>query len=103
MLMNELLTEMQRQQLLAAWETQNELNPMVYVKIDVPALKRSWYIVACHENGAFYGFTDHPWPEFISFSEADFYAMWERGGMDVLPDHTFQPCRLQQLRTRLGR
>lgn len=98
-----LLTKQVLKRLPPIGATQNEEDPMVQVKFFYPDFGWTWYGIEFDGKDLFYGFVDGDFPELGDFSLSELQANRGKLGCPIERDRYFTPCRLSDLRARLGR
>jgi hypothetical protein len=98
-----LLTKKLRQQLPPLYSTENDPDPLVVCKFFYPAFSWTWYAIEFDGEDLFYGFVDGDFPELGYFSLAELRGVRDKLGLGLERDLHFTPCRLSELRTKLGR
>lgn len=98
-----LLTKEILEKLPPLYATENEADPMVWVKFFYPSFSWTWYAIEFDGHDRFFGFVDGDEPELGYFSLAELCQTRDRFGCPIERDLYFEPCRLSVLRARLGR
>lgn len=83
--------------------TENEPDPMVWVKFFYPDFSWTWYVIEYDGQDICFGFVDGDFPELGSFSLAELTSCRGKWGLPLERDRYFEPCRLSELRERIGR
>jgi hypothetical protein len=98
-----LLTKQLRRQLPPLHATENEADPMVWVKFFYPDFGWTWWGIGFDGKDTFFGLVDGYEVELGYFTLSE--LMRNRGalGLPIERDRYFQPCRLSELRSKLGR
>ena len=98
-----LLTKELRRKLPPFYATNQQPDPMVWVKFFYPDVHWAWYGIEFDGQDIFYGFVDGDSPELGNFSLAELQQTRGKLGCRLERDMFFRPCRLSALRKRLGR
>ena len=98
-----LLTKKLRQHLPPLHSTENHPDPQVVCKFFFPAFHWTWYAIEFEGKDTFYGFVDGDFPELGYFSLSELKATKDKLGLFIERDRYFEPCRLSELRKRIGR
>jgi hypothetical protein len=98
-----LLTKALRRKLPALYATEHTKDPMVWVKFFYPDASWTWYGIEFDGKDLFFGFVDGFEPELGYFSLSELQQTRGKLGFRIERDLDFTPCRLSELRTRLGR
>src|SRR5215207_1812420 len=98
-----LLTKKLRRQLPPLYATENEEDPLVICKFFFPAWHWTWYATEFDGKDIFFGFVDGDFPELGYFSLTELQNHRDALGLSVERDRYFEPCRLSEVRAKLGR
>lgn len=98
-----LLTKALRKRLPPLYATEHEDDPMVISKFFYPDWSWTWYAIEFDRKDTFYGFVDGDFPELGYFSLTELQANHGQWGLPIERDRSFQPCRLSEVRKRIGR
>ena len=99
----QLLTQEIRAKLPALYATENEADPMVWVKFFYPDFSYTWYGIEFDGEDLFFGFVDGDYPELGYFRLLELLSNRGKWGLPIERDLFFTPCRLSALRATLGR
>jgi Protein of unknown function (DUF2958) len=99
----ELLTKALRKQLSPLYATENEPDPLVICRFFAPDSSWSWYAIEFDGEDIFFGFVDGLYPELGYFSLSELLKVRGPWGLPIERELNFKPCRLSELRARLGR
>ena len=97
-----LLTKPLRKQLPPLGSTSEDPDPMVICKFFCPAFW-AWYAIEYDGEDVFFGFVDGDFPELGNFCLSELMHVYDEWGLPIERDEHFKPCRLSQLRAKLGR
>ena len=98
-----LLTKTLLKQLPPLYSTENRKDPMVICKFFYPGFNWTWYAIEFDGKDLFFGLVDGFEVELGYFSLTELQATRGQLGMSIERDLHFDPCRLSQLRAKLGR
>jgi hypothetical protein len=98
-----LLTKALLEKLPPLYATENEKDPMVWVKFFYPTCSLTWYGIEFDGKDLFFGCVDGEFPELGYFSLAEMRQTRANLGVSIERDLYFRPCRLSVLRAHLGR
>lgn len=98
-----LLTKALKEKLPPLYATEHEDDPMVICKFFFPDFHWTWYAIEFDGKDTFFGFVDGDFPELGYFSLSELMSIRGKLGLPIERDQWFQPCRLSELRKRLGR
>jgi len=98
-----LLTKALLEKLPSLHATEQEKDPMVWVKFFFPDWSWTWYAIAFDGKDTFFGFVDGDFPELGCFSLSELLHNRGKLGCPIERDRHFKPCRLSHLRANLGR
>ena len=98
-----LLTQELLKKLPPMYATDNDPDPMVICKFFFPDFSWSWYIIEYDGEDTFFGFVDGDFPELGYFSRSELEQTRGKWGLPIERDRYFKPCRLSELRAKLGR
>lgn len=98
-----LLTKELLEKLPPLYATENEADPIVWVKFFYPSFSWTWYAIESDGQDRFFGFVDGDFPELGYFSLSEMLQTRDKYGCPIERDLYFQPCRLSVLRAKLGR
>ena len=98
-----LLTKELLQTLPPLYATEQEKDPMVWVKFFFPDFSWTWYATEFDGKDTFFGFVDGDFPELGYFSLSELLQNRGKLGYSIERDLHFKPCRLSILRAQLGR
>jgi hypothetical protein len=98
-----LLTKKLRRQLPPLYATENEEDPMVWVKYFYPDFSWTWFGIEFDGQDLFFGLVDGWDCELGYFSLAELQRKRGKWGLPIERDLYFEPMRLSQLREQLGR
>lgn len=98
-----MLTKELREKLPPLYATENEADPLVRAKFFFPDFSWTWYAIEFDGKDTFYGFVDGDFPELGYFSLSELLNNRGKYGCPIERDLYFKPCRLSQLRAKLGR
>lgn len=99
----ELLPQELRSKLPPLYATENEKDPMVWVKFFYPDFSWTWYGIEFDGTDTFFGLVDGDEMELGYFSLTDLQRNQGALGLSLERDLYFTPCRLPELRARLRR
>jgi len=99
----QLVTAALKKQLPPLYTTEHNKDPMVWCKFFYPDFAWSWYAIEFDGNDSFFGFVDGDEVELGYFSLSELQENRGKLGLPIERDLHFQPCRLSELRQRLGR
>lgn len=99
----QLLTQEIRAKLPALYATENEADPMVWVKFFYPDFSYTWYGIEFDGEDLFFGFVDGDYPELGYFRLSELLSNRGKWGLPIERDLFFKPCHLSSLRATLGR
>jgi len=98
-----LLTEALKKQLPPLYATEQEDDPLVICKFFYPDCSMTWYAIEFDGQDIFFGWVDSDFPELGYFTLHELQQTRSRRGLPIERDVYFQPCRLSQLKAKLGR
>ena len=98
-----LLTKALLKQLPPLCSSENDPDPMVICKFFYPAFHWTWYAIEFDNKDTFFGFVDGDFPELGYFSLSELKNTKDKSGLAIERDMFFQPCRLSELRKKIGR
>ncbi|GIK43873.1 MAG: hypothetical protein BroJett011_77060 [Chloroflexota bacterium] len=98
-----LLTKELLKKLPPLYATENDPDPMVICKFFFPDFHWTWYATEYDGEDTFFGFVDGDFPELGYFSRSELECNRGKLGLPIERDRSFNPCRLSELRTKLGR
>lgn len=98
-----LITKELRARLPKLYATETEEDPVVQCKYFMPGFPWRWYAIEFDGTDIFFGFVDGDVPELGYFSLKELSQARGALGLTVERDLWFRPCRLSELRRRLGR
>lgn len=98
-----LLTKELLKKLPPLYATEHEKDPMVLVKFFYPSFSWTWYGIEFDGKDLFFGFVDGDFPELGYFRLSEMLQTRDRWGCPIERDLYFEPCRLSELRARIGR
>ena len=98
-----LLTKALLKQLPSYEAIADEKDPMVWAKFFYPDFSWTWFAIAFDGTDIFFGFVDGDEPEEGDFSLSELLNTRGKLGCSIERDRFFTPCRLSELRKRLGR
>jgi hypothetical protein len=98
-----LITKELARSLPPLYSSESDPDPMVQCKFFFPDFHWTWYGIEFDGEDIFFGFVDGDFPELGYFSLNELVANRGKWGMPVERDRSFVPCRLSELRKRLGR
>jgi hypothetical protein len=98
-----LITKALRKKLPTFRATENDPDPMVLCKFFYPDFSWTWYGIEFDGKDIFFGFVDGDFPELGYFSLSELMSNRGKLGCPIERDRWFKPCRLSELRARLGR
>lgn len=98
-----LLTKVVLTHLPPLYATEQETDPMVWVKFFYPTASLTWYAIEFDGKDLFYGFVDSDFPELGYFRLSEMLQTRDAWGLPIERDQFFTPCRLSELRAKLGR
>ena len=98
-----LLTQELRKKLPPLYATENEKDPIVMVKFFYPDFSWTWYGIEFDGTDTFFGLVDGFEVELGYFSLAELLGNRGKLGLPIERDLYFTPCRLSELRAKLGR
>jgi hypothetical protein len=99
----QLLTKQLRRQLPPLYATENEKDPMVWVKYFYPDFSWTWWGIEFDGKDTFFGLVDGFEVELGYFTLSELQSNRGKLGLPIERDLYFQPCRLSELRAKLGR
>jgi hypothetical protein len=97
-----LLTEALKKQLPPLYATEQEDDPMVICKFFYPDCSMTWYAIEFDGQDIFFGWVDSDCPELGYFTLHEMQQTRSKWGLPIERDSYFQPCRLSQLKAKLG-
>jgi hypothetical protein len=95
----ELITKVLRALVPPLYGTENDPDPMVWVRIFSPWSDWTWYVVEIDEQGLCFGLVQGFEEELGYFSLSELEQVRGPGGLKVERDLYFEPMRLSELRT----
>jgi hypothetical protein len=98
-----LMTKELARRVPALGSTAEDPDPIVQCKFFYPDFGWTWYLIEWDGVDICYGFVDGDFPELGNFSLAELQATRGKLGLSIERDRSFDPCRLSELRARLGR
>ncbi|MFV0411533.1 MAG: DUF2958 domain-containing protein [Paracoccus sp. (in: a-proteobacteria)] len=98
-----LLTKALRRQLPPLHSAENPEDPMVICKFFFPDFNWTWYAIEYDGDDVFFGLVDGFEVELGYFTRSELEANRGGLGMSVERDMYFKPCRLSELRAKIGR
>lgn len=98
-----ILTHELRRRLPALYTTENDADPIVQCKFFFPYSRWTWYGIEFDGKDTFFGFVDGHEPELGYFSLTELCNTRDKMGLPVERDLYFKPCRLSEIRAKLGR
>ncbi|MCC6170371.1 MAG: DUF2958 domain-containing protein [Caldilineaceae bacterium] len=98
-----LLTNAILQRLPRLSDIAEDPDPMVQCKFFYPDFHWTWYAIAFDGKDIFFGFVDGDVPELGDFSLRELLSTRGKWGLPIERDLYFTPCRLSELRAKLGR
>jgi hypothetical protein len=98
-----LITKELRKKLPPLGATENDPDPMVHCKFFYPDFGWTWYGIEFDGKDIFFGFVDGDFPELGDFSLSELKSNRGILGFSIERDRWFKPCRLSELRAKLGR
>lgn len=98
-----LLTKELLEKLPPLYATENETDPMVWVKFFYPTSRLTWYATEFDGKDLFFGYVDGDFPELGYFSLSEMSQTRDKWGLPIERDLYFQPCRLSVLKAKLSR
>lgn len=98
-----LLTKTLLKQLPPLYATEKQDDPMVICKFFYPDFSWTWFVCEYDGKDIFFGFVDGDFPELGYFSLKELTSTRGKLGCPIERDLYFKPCRLSELRKRLGR
>lgn len=98
-----LLTKELLQQLPPLYATEDADDPMVICKFFYPDFAWRWYAIEFDGRDICFGFVDGDFPELGYFSLVELQNTRGTLGLPLERDRHFKPCRLSELRAKLGR
>lgn len=82
-------------------ETENEADPMVWVKLFYPDFSWTWYIIEYDGQDECFGYVDGFERELGYFTISELQANRGQLGLPIERDRFFEPCRLSGLQRKL--
>lgn len=99
-----LLTKKLLKRLPTIQDIEDDPDPMVICKFFFPAFSWTWYVIAYEpQTKICFGFVDGDFPELGDFSLEELTSNRDKLGLPIERDRYFKPCRLSELRRKLGR
>jgi hypothetical protein len=98
-----LLTKKLRKQLPPLYATENQKDPMVWVKYFYPDFSWTWWGIEFDGKDTFFGLVDGFEVELGYFTLSELQRNRGKLGLPIERDLYFSPCRLSDLRAKLGR
>lgn len=99
----QLLTKALKKKLPPLYATEHEKDPLVICKFFFPDFAWTWYAIEFDGEDIFFGFVDGDFPELGYFSLSELLSTRGKLGLSIERDRHFKPCRLSELRKRIGR
>jgi hypothetical protein len=98
--MSKLLSEQQIQSIPNLYETENQKDPIVYVKLFLPSSNWTWYIIEINkeDNNTCYGFVDGLEKELGYFTLSELENLKGMFGLKVELDTSFKPTKLSKIK-----
>ena len=98
--MSKLLSEQQIQSIPNLYETENQKDPIVYVKLFLPSSNWTWYIIEINkeDNNTCYGFVDGLEKELGYFTLSELENLKGAFGLKVELDTSFKPTKLSKIK-----
>ena len=98
--MSKLLSEQQIQSIPNLYETENQKDPIVYVKLFLPSSNWTWYIIEINkeDNNTCYGFVDGLEKELGYFTLSELENLKGMFGIKVELDISFKPTKLSKMK-----
>jgi hypothetical protein len=93
-----LLTKDLLKKLPPLYATENEADPMVWVKFFYPDFSWTWYGIEFDGKDFFFGWVDGDFPELGYFSLAELRQTRGKLGCPIERDLYFKPCRLSEVK-----
>jgi hypothetical protein len=85
------------------YETEDDPDPRVYVKLFFPSFQWTWYVTEFDGQDVCFGYVDGDFPELGYFSLKELVETRDKLGMPIERDRSFRPCRLSELKARIER
>ena len=98
-----LLTKEVLKQLPSLYATEEEKDPMVWVKFFYPDFHYTWYGIEFDGQDLFFGLVDGDFVELGYFRLSELVENRGKFGLAIERDRFFQPCRLSALEAKLNR
>ena len=98
-----ILTKKLCQQLPPLYSTENDPDPLLICKFFFPTFHWTWYAIEFDGEDLFYGFVDGDFPVLGYFTLSELKSAQDKFGLGIERDLYFTPCRLSELRTKIGR
>ena len=98
-----LLTKKLLTQLPPLYATENEKDPMIWVKYFYPDFSWTWFGIEYDGKDTFFGLVDGFEVELGYFTLSELQRNRGKLGLPIERDLYFTPCRLSELRAKLGR
>ncbi len=98
-----LLTKALRKKLPPLYAREDDPDPMVICKFFYPDFSWTWYAIEYDGQDTFFGFVDGDYAELGYFSLSELKNNRGKLGLPIERDLYFTPCRLSELRAKLGR
>ena len=98
-----LLTKELLAKLPPLYATENEQDPMVWVKFFYPDFDWTWFAIEFDGQDTFFGLVDGYKAELGYFHLSELQQNRGKWGLPIERDLSFEPCRLSVLRAKLGR
>lgn len=98
-----LLTKEVLNQLPPLYATEEEKDPMVWVKFFYPDFHYTWYGIEFDGQDLFFGLVDGDFVELGYFRLSELVENRGKFGLAIERDRFFQPCRLAVLEAKLNR
>lgn len=99
----QLLTKALRKKLPPLGTTAEADDPLIICKLFFPDFHWSWFVLEFDGKDTFFGFVDGDFPELGYFSLSELQSARGKLGLPIERDRFFVPCRLSELRAKLGR
>ena len=101
--MSKLLSEQQIQSIPNLYETENQKDPIVYVKLFLPSSNWTWYIIEINkeDNNTCYGFVDGLEKELGYFTLSELENLKGMFGIKVELDISFKPTKLSKIKASI--